>query len=214
MIDVLGALMGLDMQGFSREEGSDELPPGVNRADVSSPPPTATSPPPQPAASSSKSPEPTPAKDEDVEMLDEEEAAKKREAEAEKKLGAEAYKTRDFDNAIAHFQKAWDTYPKDITFLTNLAAAYFEKGDYDETIKTCEKAVDEGRELRADFKLIAKAYGRIAGGGYRRGEEAHEGDPGADVQVPAGDPVAAGGRERGGDAPAGNAGSRGRENHG
>ena len=45
----------------------------------------------------------------------------KKEAEAEKKLGADAYKTRDFDNAIAHFQKAWDIYPKDITFLTNLA---------------------------------------------------------------------------------------------
>ena len=120
MIDVLGALMGLDMQGFSREEGSDELPPGVNRADVSSPP---TSPTPQPAASSSKAPEPepAPAKDEDVEMLDEEEAAKKKEAEEEKKKGAEAYKARDFDNAIAHFQKAWDVYPKDITFLTNLA---------------------------------------------------------------------------------------------
>ena len=114
MIDVLGALMGLDMQGFAREEGSDELPPGVSQADVQS-----TSPPPQPAASSSKSPEPP--KDEDVEMEDAEEAAAKKEAEAEKKLGADAYKTRDFDNAIAHFQKAWDTYPKDITFLTNLA---------------------------------------------------------------------------------------------
>lgn len=123
MIDVLGALMGLDMQGFSREEGSDELPPGVNRADVSSPPTSPPPQPPQPAASSSKAPEPepAPAKDEDVEMLDEEEAAKKKEAEEEKKKGAEAYKARDFDNAIAHFQKAWDVYPKDITFLTNLA---------------------------------------------------------------------------------------------
>ncbi|TFY59377.1 hypothetical protein EVJ58_g5817, partial [Rhodofomes roseus] len=33
MIDVLGALMGIDMQGFSREEGSDELPPGVTKAE-------------------------------------------------------------------------------------------------------------------------------------------------------------------------------------
>ena len=54
MIDVLGALMGIDMQGFSREEGSDELPPGVSRAQAQSPNSPPTSPPPQPAASSSK----------------------------------------------------------------------------------------------------------------------------------------------------------------
>ncbi|KAI1793009.1 chaperone [Ganoderma leucocontextum] len=172
MIDVLGALMGINMQGFAREEGSDELPPGVSSADVhsqsQSPPPATTSPPPPPAASSSKSTES--AKEEDVEMLDEEEAAAKKQAEEEKKLGAEAYKARDLENAIAHFQKAWDTYPKDITFLTNLAAAYFEKGDFDETIKTCEKAIDEGREIRADFKLIAKAYGRIGTAYQRKGD--------------------------------------------
>ena len=41
------------------------------------------------------------------------------------------------------------------------AAAFYEKEDYDRSIATCEKAVDEARSLRADFKLIAKAYGRI-----------------------------------------------------
>ena len=59
---------------------------------------------------------------EDVEMAeeDQEEAKQKTEAEAEKKLGAEAYKARNFEKAATHFSKAWDLYPKDITFLNNL----------------------------------------------------------------------------------------------
>jgi hypothetical protein len=36
------------------------------------------------------------------------------------------------------------------------AAAHFEAGDYDAAIKTEEEAVEQGRELRADFKLVAK----------------------------------------------------------
>jgi len=54
------------------------------------------------------------------ESQDEEEVKAKKEAEAEKKLGAEAYKKRDFEVAATHFSKAWDVWPKDITFLTNL----------------------------------------------------------------------------------------------
>jgi len=122
MIDVLGALMGLGMQGFSRPEGSDEVPPGVPKSAASppsSPPPSAK---PTPAASSSKVHEP-----EDVKMAeaeeaeDNEDAAAKKAAEAEKKLGADAYKKRDLAAAITHFSKAWETWPKDVTFLTNLA---------------------------------------------------------------------------------------------
>jgi len=92
---------------------------------------------------------------------DDEEVKAKKEAEAEKKLGSEAYKKRDFETAVTHFSKAWDIWPKDITFLTNLGAVYFEQGDYNKCIETCEKAVEEGREIRADYKLVAKAYGRI-----------------------------------------------------
>jgi hypothetical protein len=120
MIDVLGVLMGVDMQGFSREEGSDELPPGVSNADTASPP---SSPPPKPAASTSKPTPPPPAPEPaDVEMAegDQEEAAAKNEAEAAKKAGSEAYKKRDFEEAAKNFEKAWDVWPKDITFLTNL----------------------------------------------------------------------------------------------
>jgi stress-induced-phosphoprotein 1 len=52
---------------------------------------------------------------------DSEDAAAKKAAEAEKKLGADAYKKRNFEVAITHFSKAWETWPKDVTFLTNLA---------------------------------------------------------------------------------------------
>ena len=131
MIDVLGALMGIDMQGFNRPEGSDDVPPGV--------PPSAASPPssspssashaPPPAASSSKAPVPDDVKmaevEEEADDGDNEDAAAKAAAEAEKKLGVEAYKKRDFAVAITHFTKAWETWPKDITFLTNLGGGFF-----------------------------------------------------------------------------------------
>ena len=37
----------------------------------------------------------------------------------------------------------------------------FEKGDFKDCIDVCEKAIEVGREQRADFKLIGRALGRI-----------------------------------------------------
>jgi stress-induced-phosphoprotein 1 len=212
MIDVLGALMRIDMQGFSRPEGSDELPPGVppSAAFAASPPSSPPSSARPPAASSTRATHSDDVKMAEVEEVDDGDAAAKAAAEAEKKLGAEAYKKRDFAEAITHFSKAWETWPKDVTFLTNLgggfffpnpsisardgffacAAAYFEQAEYDKSIETCQKAVDEGRDvslpllpvgfstglnaptaqLRVDYKLIAKAYGRI-GSAYAKKED-------------------------------------------
>jgi len=87
-----------------------------------------------------------------------------------KAKGSEAYKKRDFVTAKELFSKAWEVWPQDITFLTNLAAVEFETGDYDATIETCTKAVDAGRDLRADFKLVAKAFGRIGSAYMKKGD--------------------------------------------
>jgi len=53
-----------------------------------------------------------------------------------------------------------ELYDKDITFLTNRAAVYFEMGEYDKCVKDCEEAYDRGRELHVDYALLAKALTR------------------------------------------------------
>lgn len=136
MIEVMGVLMGIDLQAFSRPEGSssDDLPSRPQNRPTSTPS-TSTSPPEptKPAASSSTASSSEPHKsakvEEDVPMEDAEEEdpeaqeEKKARVEAgqQKKLGSEAYKKREFAVAAAAFEKAWDLWPKDITFLTNLS---------------------------------------------------------------------------------------------
>ncbi|EPQ28876.1 uncharacterized protein PFL1_03678 [Pseudozyma flocculosa PF-1] len=182
MIQVMGVLMGIDLQAFERPQGSDELPADLegkrDQIDAQTKAAAAAAAPSaetgaEASSSSSSKPAPAPAKDEagtktaapaeDVEMHDaagDDDKKAKEAADAEKKLGNERYLKKDFEPAIAHYQKAWELY-KDITYLNNLAACYFEQGRYDECIKTCETAVEEGRAARADYKLIAKAFGRI-----------------------------------------------------
>lgn len=48
-------------------------------------------------------------------------------------------------------------------------AVYFEQKEYKKCIEQCEKAVEIGRENRADYKLIAKAFARL-GNCHRRME--------------------------------------------
>ena len=116
-----------------------------------------SSPPPPPR----KEPESKPKPD-----LTEEQSA----ALQEKELGNAAYKKKDFKTALQHYEKAFELNPRDVTFLTNKSAAYFEMGDYGSCIKTCEEAVELGRELHADYKLIAKALSRI-GHSYEKQED-------------------------------------------
>jgi len=85
----------------------------------------------------------------------------------EKEQGNAAYKAKNFAKAITHYEKAIELDPAEITFRSNLAAVHFEKKDYEECVKVCETAIEIGRENRADFKLIAKAYNR-AGNSYKK----------------------------------------------
>lgn len=88
-------------------------------------------------------------------------------ARIEKEKGNEAYKKKDFELAITCYIKAKEYDPTDITFCNNLAAVYFEQKEYEKCISECEKGIEIGRENRADFKLIAKAFSRI-GNAYKK----------------------------------------------
>lgn len=151
-LQVMSVLLGIDMSygapgengGSSRAaEAEQDVPmPDAPRASTSSEP--------------KKAPEPAPAPEPEPE--DEETLAKKKareQGDAEKKIGNDFYKKKQFDEAIEHYEKAWEL-NKDITYLNNIGAAKFEKGDYQGAIEICKKAVEESREYRTDFKTLAK----------------------------------------------------------
>ncbi|CED85558.1 Molecular co-chaperone STI1 [Phaffia rhodozyma] len=168
MIQVIGVLMGVDLNAFERPEGSSFDP---ANPEASEPAPASAPKPKETPAPAPSKPTPAPAKEPEAEPMEvDEDAQAKAEAEASKKKGNETYKARKFEEAIEHYQMAWSVWPKDISFLTNLAAVYFEQGNYDLAIETCQKAVEEGRDIRADYKMMAKAYGRI-GTSYQKKED-------------------------------------------
>ena len=109
-----------------------------------------------------KEPEPEPVPEAVAEEVDPEEAKQKlaqEQATAAKAEGNTLYKQRKFDEAIAKYNEAWELH-HDITYLNNRAAAEYEKGDYPTAVATCREAIEYGREVFADYKLLAKAFVR------------------------------------------------------
>ncbi|KAI5964164.1 STI1 [Candida pseudojiufengensis] len=169
LMTIIATLMGIDMDfpsedpsanaNTSKETSKSTEPPKSEATESKSEDTSSQS---TPSTTESKKDAPKPQEeqeDEDVEMQDavpsDKDAADKAKAE-----GNTLYKQKKFDEAIAQYDKAWESH-KDITYLNNRAAAEYEKGDYDAAIKTCEKAVEEGRDIRADYKLIAKSFARL-----------------------------------------------------
>ncbi|KAJ0962077.1 hypothetical protein J5N97_029905 [Dioscorea zingiberensis] len=146
MMQVLGVLLNVKMKAPTDEMERDF--PGTEPAVKKDQP-----------ESAKKEPEPEP---EPMDVSDEEreKKARKLEAQKEKEAGNAAYKKKDFETAIQHYTRALELDDEDISFLTNRAAVYMEMGKYEDCITDCDKAVERGRELRSDFKMIARALTR------------------------------------------------------
>ncbi|CAL5069118.1 unnamed protein product [Urochloa decumbens] len=149
MVQVLTLMLNINLQHQSN--GSPEPPPAESTPQT----------PKQKPEAKAREPEPEP-EPEPMEVTDEEKERKERKAAAqkEKEAGNTAYKKKDFDTAIQHYTKAMELDDEDISYITNRAAVYLEMGKYDECIKDCDKAVERGRELHADFKMISRALTR------------------------------------------------------
>ncbi|KAK0547601.1 Hsp90 cochaperone [Tilletia horrida] len=191
MLSVMGALMGIDLQAFERPEGSTEVPENLSEQkdninaqaratpsfdEVPSSSSTSKAEPARASGSSTqasgsgakKADEDAMEVEEESEETDDSKKAKE-EADAEKAKGNALYLKRQFEPAVEHYKKAWELH-KDITYLNNLGACYFEQGNLDECIKTCTEAVQEGRAMRADYKLVAKAFGRLGSAYQKKGD--------------------------------------------
>ncbi|CAN4127568.1 unnamed protein product [Withania somnifera] len=150
VMQALGVLLGVKLSTRMPGEEDDEMP------EVSS---ERKRPAEAEIVKEEKRPEPEP---EPMELGEEEKEIKEKKAAAqkEKEAGNAAYKKKDFETAIQHYTKAIELDDEDISFITNRAAVFLEMGKYEDCIKDCDTAVERGRELRSDFKMLARALTR------------------------------------------------------
>uniref|UniRef100_A0A453QTJ1 Uncharacterized protein n=1 Tax=Aegilops tauschii subsp. strangulata TaxID=200361 RepID=A0A453QTJ1_AEGTS len=107
-------------------------------------------------------PRPSPRREERSVPAMEAEEERAAEAQREKEAGNDAYRKQYLETAVDHYTRGAALDPRDISFLTNRAAAYLLMSKYRECVRDCEEAVERGRELRADNRLLARALSRKA----------------------------------------------------
>eukprot|EP00834_Sanchytrium_tribonematis_P001780 NODE_46_length_32145_cov_0.918711.p7 type:complete len:496 gc:universal NODE_46_length_32145_cov_0.918711:2481-994(-) len=98
-----------------------------------------------------------------------EEELKREKVQQIKAEGNSFYKQKKFAEAIKLYDEAFNlSDEKEISCLTNKSAVLYEEEKFDEAIQVCKKAVEIGREIFADFKLMARAFGRIGNCYYKK----------------------------------------------
>ena len=108
-------------------------------------------------------PTPVPKAEEPKKEVPKEEPKKKvsefPEADKEKELGNAEYKKKNFEAALAHYEKAIELAPKALIYSSNKAAALIEMKRFDETLELCEKCISQAREER-NYDMLAKFLSR------------------------------------------------------
>merc|ERR1719235_1494941 len=96
-----------------------------------------------------------------------------KEADEFKSKGNELYKKKQFEEAIAMYDKAIEKQPNDITYYNNKCAVWIElaKNDasyYEKVMETCRDLLQRRYEMNsansggASFEKVAKVYNRMA----------------------------------------------------
>lgn len=122
-----------------------------------------------PAPAPAKAAAPAPAPEETLTEEEKEKRQKKKEADVHKDEGNAHYKRKEFDAALACYQKATEAYPDEITYRLNSAAVLMETGKLDECIQMCRDAIAKGREVFSPYPVIAKCFARIGNALYKQG---------------------------------------------
>lgn len=178
MSAALGVILGLGSSGFQTAS------PGMGDEDAFDKPMAepkakpAEKPAEKPAAKEDEKGDGDDMEDEDVEEIvaesGESEEEKQRKAnqklaEKEKELGNAAYKKKEFDTALTHYNKAAELDPVASVFHNNMAAVYFEIKDYEKCVEKCKKAIEleKAKKSGFDYVVVGKAWVRI-GNAYEK----------------------------------------------
>jgi stress-induced-phosphoprotein 1 len=155
MMQVIGLLLGINLQATERDRAPPFEGDNSESSERNSKPESNTD------QSAGADPEPEP-KPEPMDIPDEEKEKKAQKAQAaqEKEAGNAAYKKKEFETAVEHYSRAIELDDEDISYITNRAAVYLEMGKYEECIVDCDQAVEKGRMLHADYKMVARALTR------------------------------------------------------
>ena len=98
---------------------------------------------------------------EETKKTENEEEKNKKLAEEEKTKGNTEYKSKNFEEALKHYDAAIQYSPKEPIYYLNKASVFIEQKKYTEALEICETALKVAEEISPrPLQKIAKAYAR------------------------------------------------------